>query len=135
MSYGYGYDSLVGAESLVGKFFTRVERNDNRIILENDEGQYVIQHMQDCCEHVYIESVSGDLADLENSEIRNGNEHSFRRSVGEYGSSNTITTFTFASDKGVVSIRFNGSSNGYYGEGASIYVYKKEDVDTEDETE
>jgi hypothetical protein len=78
-------------------------------------------HDKDCCESVDIEDVAGDLTDLENSPITLAEE---RTSEGGPGlepadESNTWTFYELATRKGSVTVRWHGSSNGYYSE--SVY--------------
>jgi len=76
--------------------------------------------MQDCCESVYIEDICGDLKDLENSPIVKASCKYYSPEESE-DDSNTWSFFTFATVKGYVDIRFYGSSNGYYSEGATLH--------------
>lgn len=121
-------------KQLEGKIFTSVkcekdEREDtgyydmfnDRIIFKNDEEEYALIHMQDCCEGVYIEDVCGDLKDLENSPIIKASCKYYSPEDPDDSDSSTWSFFTFATVKGYVDIRFYGSSNGYYSEGAGLY--------------
>lgn len=104
----------------------------NSVVQSNEDGQdsikfyqggklrFELTHLQDCCEHVYIESVVGDLADLEHCPILVSEESSADGEESEYGDSSTWTFYKLATVKGYVDIRFYGSSNGYYGESASL---------------
>lgn len=76
---------------------------------------------QDCCASCYIEDVCGDLTDLvgspilEAEEVDNIPEPEF--TVGDYvPESYTWTFYRFATAKGHVTVRWFGSSNGYYSE-------------------
>lgn len=112
--------SDVNFECLKGKTLRSVIYDDIADImwLETVTGErYKMYHYQDCCETVYVESVVGDLADIIGDEILVAEEV-----VGEStfdADSFESTTWTFYkidTAKGGVTIRWCGSSNGYYSE-------------------
>lgn len=101
--------------NFINKTFTKVYQIDDEIHFEfADKTGYKLYHEQDCCEHVYVESITGDLSDLENTPILWANK------VTGGNGSGTWTFYKFATIKGYVDIRFNGESNGYYSEGVDI---------------
>jgi len=78
-------------------------------------------HSQDCCESVEIEEVIGDVADLINDgpvllaeEVSNSEE-----GTGAYESV-TWTFYKLRTLNGDVTIRWLGTSNGYYSESVSF---------------
>jgi hypothetical protein len=87
-------------------------------------------HGQDCCESVLIEDIAGDLADIvgspivmaeEVSSLDGFDEAAEATSVGDYEpESYTWTFYKFATAKGYVTVRWFGTSNGYYGEGVDF---------------
>lgn len=114
---------------LVGKTLKEVKKIDEeQLRFETVDGEeYVMMHHQDCCEHVYIEDICGDLEDLVGSpivvaeEVSNSGEFSdgWPDNVPEPEYSDESWTWTFyklATNKGSVTIRWYGSSNGYYSE-------------------
>lgn len=114
-------------EQLIGKTFDKVYQSGDVICFEKDgEVLYKLAHSQDCCEHVYIESIVGDLNDLTGQplyiaevvyqEINDKNDEGYV----EFESA-TWSFFKFATIKGYVDIRFHGSSNGYYSESAELF--------------
>ena len=79
---------------------------------------WILTHFQDCCESVAIEDLTDDLGALlgtpmlmaEKVEAFSGHK------VNEYEDSYTWTFYKFATIKGYVTVRWGGSSNGYYSE-------------------
>lgn len=127
--FGMSYD-YVDISEIVGKVALSVERdeelnagydsNDGLRFKFDDETEYALVHLQDCCEHVYIESVVGDLSDLVGTPILKAEFISSENETTEYSDSTTWTFIKFATVKGYVDVRFVGSSNGYYGETPSF---------------
>lgn len=126
------YNELIGktfSEVKTGKSYDGDEESD--ILSFVGSKSYEFYHAQDCCEHVRIEDICGDLSDLVGSPIITaeevtrealGEDESDRskREVGEYG---TWTFYKFATAKGSVTVRWLGESNGYYSE--SVYFREK----------
>jgi hypothetical protein len=118
-------------EELIGKTMTSVEQvNNDDIVFTVDNGtKYKLHHLQDCCEHVYIEDVNGDLNDLVDTPIISAYE-TFNSETDpegfvyegtiEYRESFTWSFYHLATIKGSVVVRFYGQSNGCYGERATL---------------
>lgn len=116
---------------LIGKTLTKIvkstsdEGDEIRFYTENGE-VYLMYHEQYCCESVFIEDICGDLYDLIGSPIVMAEEVTEDRPpLDEWDESYTWTFYKFATNKGCVTIRWYGTSNGYYSE--SVYFIKVEE--------
>jgi len=110
-------------EKLIGLTFDRVTQGDDAIeFYQGSSKRFSLHHEQDCCENVYVEDVVGDLDDLVGTPILLAEEAYENGDGNEWGSS-TWSFYKLATVKGHVTIRFYGSSNGYYGETANLYQY------------
>jgi hypothetical protein len=113
---------------LVGRTLLRVEGEvgQDRITFFTDNGEeYALWHQQDCCESVSVDDIVGDLNDLVGSPLTIAREDSNiptePKEQGEYpDESFTWTFYNFATVKGYVTIKWYGSSNGYYSESVSF---------------
>jgi hypothetical protein len=126
---------------LIDKKFNRVwtkateDGEKYALVLEGDDGSYVLEHSQDCCEHVYIEdivvsSMYDGLECLINTPILSAERVTSDNitpagiTEPERDDSFTWTFFKLTTLKGYVDIRFFGSSNGYYSEDATLSEYE-----------
>jgi hypothetical protein len=117
--------SVYKFEELLGRTLYRAEADDSVLTLYLSNTNYVrFQHHQDCCEHVYIEDICGDLDDLVGAPLIEAEEVSDYDAgpLNEYEESYTWTFYRFRTRKGSVIVRWYGSSNGYYSESVSIDV-------------
>lgn len=78
-------------------------------------------HEQDCCESVYVEDVCGDVSDLLGTVIdarmeTNSGNHPDGKVFQYDPDSFTWTFYVIQTNKGCVTIRWLGESNGYYSE-------------------
>lgn len=115
------WDKTVEFNELLGKVFKSVSNIDNyeiKFVTEDDQ-TYRMLHMQDCCEHVYVESIVGDLNDLVGNPILLAEEVS--ENDDNASESGTWTFYKLATIKGYVDIRWYGSSNGYYSESVTLF--------------
>lgn len=115
---------------LLGQTLTKIYQESDSLQFTTDSGNlYQMYHQQDCCENVHIEDIIGDLNDLIGSPIVEAEEvtHSGPELPMSLDSllGNTVTideesaTWTFYKLRtrvGAVTIRWFGSSNGYYSE-------------------
>jgi hypothetical protein len=133
-------------EELIGQTLTSViinEENDVAFFVTTEGATYEMEHRQDCCETVYIQDVCGDIEDLlytpivmaegvssyTGSEAKLVAEASARAmltnkptltELEEHLDSFTWTFYKIGTNKGSVTIRWLGESNGYYSESVSF---------------
>ena len=117
---------------IVGKTFTKIEKvmagsYIEELLFSTVEEQFKMYHNQDCCESVYLEDVVGDLNDLIGKPILMAYEASNhdevtnnRQAEDGYVDSETWTFYHLATIKGYVTLRWVGSSNGYYSESVTF---------------
>lgn len=120
---------------LRGQTLKSIVRNDDEaeLIFTLDNGdRYKLYHQQDCCENVYIEDIDGDLARLVGQPIllaeevsKNGDDDpELKCNDG----SCTWTFYKLSTNLDSVTIRWFGTSNGYYSESVNwAYIGKSDD--------
>lgn len=124
-------------EEMVGKTFKKVVCTDDKLIFVADDGRYVFYHDQECCESVTINDVCGDLEDLVGFPIIRAEERTLQdknpegmltKDVPEYQQSWRWswrwTFYEFSTNKGSVTVRWYGGSNGYYSESVQLAFLK-----------
>lgn len=112
--------------TLAGLVLERFEvgREDIRIIAS--KRAFVVNHQQDCCESVVVESVSGDPVKSFGETIIDATEHTNRDSGRcEHDESFTWTYYTIRTQSQTIVIRWYGASNGYYSESVSFWEENK----------
>jgi hypothetical protein len=102
----------------------RVDGNENEIYFETLDGQTVVMyHEQDCCEDVSIEDICGDLEDLLDSPIILAEEVANKNDSPKDEENDDSWTWTFyklGTNRGSVTFRWYGVSNGYYSESVNF---------------
>ena len=115
---------MIQISELVGRTFSSVDYDQESRVLtftSGDNGPTVyMEHLQDCCENVYLEDIGGDLFDLEGSEILRAEENS-EEGEDDYGT-HTWTFYRIDTRRGSVCLRWFGESNGYYSEDVSLHL-------------
>lgn len=126
---GWPWGNRARFEDLLGKTITNIEGleegNENVLFECSDGTRYEMYHEQDCCETVWIEDVCGDANCLLNTPITMAEDISNLcedRPLGDpkWVDSYTWTWYKLATVKGYVTIRWYGTSNGYYSEGVDF---------------
>lgn len=118
----WGIQKVPGIESSPGEI--------QEIFWTTDSGRtFKMYHQQDCCESVFLEDICGDLRDLLGTPILEAREETNLSSeenlpqelVQETEQSYTWTFYIIRTIKGTVTLRWFGSSNGYYSESVDFF--------------
>lgn len=115
----------VEISALIGKTFDSVfqsfDADSDEIVFKSENGpSYRMVHIRDCCESVSIEDVCGSLSDLSGSPIIEAREDTNQDNPKHLSESHTWTFYNIATEKGWVTIRWYGESNGYYSESVDL---------------
>jgi hypothetical protein len=136
------YNYSAKFSDLLGKTLTDVKggKGDETLTFVCDDGtKYTMQYFDDCCASCNIEDICGDLGDLVGSPIVRAEDPSSldnfdpdaeakRAEGGSYSpESYTWTFYIIGTAKGTVTIRWYGSSNGYYSESPTFYLDDEND--------
>lgn len=106
---------------LIGQTITEVTSSNTEITFKTSEGnEYLMYHDQDCCETVTIDDINGDLQRLIGQPISIAEERISSGLEDDYAESSTWTFYSIANINEFVTIRWYGTSNGYYSEGVSF---------------
>jgi hypothetical protein len=110
---------------LIGKTVVKILIRCDEINIYTDKGEhYRMNHDQDCCESVEVEDIIGDVSDLLGCPILKASEDTSRQNPNgitkECQDSFTWTFYNIATEKGHITIRWYGESNGYYSESVSF---------------
>lgn len=129
MRRGESYYWLEGAKEvpvteLLGRTVTSLEMLEDGEELRffcSDKTAYFMYHEQCCCESVRIEDICGELEYLLDSPILMAEEVKGESGMDKEEMEHyTWTFYKFATRKGYVTLRWLGTSNGYYGEEVSL---------------
>ena len=118
-------DTAKGMEMMKGKTFVKVSGavgNGEMLFQTADGERFLFSHCQDCCEHVDINDIVGNLEDLVGEPLLIAEEVSGATEPDEeHYESYTYTFYKFATRKGYVDVRWLGESNGYYSESVDLF--------------
>lgn len=115
----------VNISCFVGEIFYKIDydREDNKLEFYSNNGyKYIMFHEQDCREEVFIDDIVGELEFLIDSIIIKS-EEAVCKNKNKLGTE-TCTFYHLATSKGYVTLRWFGSSNGYYCEEVDIFKVK-----------
>ena len=123
MSYGDAkFEELKG--KTITAFTDLKKESEDVTITCSDGSKFRMWYDHDCCASCTIEDIIGDPSDLLNSPILEAEEvESDQNPEGfkdEYQDSFTWTFYKLSTIKGSVTLRWYGSSNGYYSESVTF---------------
>lgn len=111
--------------AMIGETFESITKNEYEILFNGREDVFKMYHEQDCCERVWLEEIIGDLDDLVGAPIITAEEVTNQGDTPDGKDFCTWTFYNFATIKGYVTLRWCGTSNGYYSERVDLYRYKR----------
>jgi hypothetical protein len=119
-------------KTLVGQVLSKitVAANKTEIIFETEDGKiYQMYHSQDCCESVELDDVCGDLQKLVGKMVDVAEEVSSKEIpfAKDDDNSYTWTFYKIRAGWEYVTIRWYGSSNGYYSEDVDFVWMNKDE--------
>ena len=117
---------------LINKTILNISINEDKteVIIETENEFFKLFHNRDCCEDVWLESITEDYKDiLINEKILVAEERANcdideDKKIGN-NDSETWTFYKLATQKGYVDMRWVGSSNGYYSEDVQCVIIAK----------
>lgn len=110
-----------------------LEKESKKVAFYCDDGSiYLMYHEKECCESVDIDDVVGDVNDLIDAKVIDAREE-----VGDYEKYDyedyKWTFYIIQTNKGSVTIKWYGTSNGYYS--IDVSFFKVEEVNDENNIE
>lgn len=121
------YEEHKDISVLVGKTVTNITPLDavgeeELVFTCSDGSRYKMFHDRDCCESVSIDDVVGDLRWLLDTPIVSAEEVSNAEELAKdtSGDSYTWTFYNISTNRGTVTLKWYGTSNGYYSEGVDF---------------
>lgn len=117
-------------DEIIGKTFTKIEvlnqdsgNDEIRFTISSDE-VYIMHHVQDCCEHVIIKDINGDIQRLIGSPVLLAEcVQSDPKDVD--GEEEMWTYYKLATKDEHVVISWYGTHNGYYSVEVDFYNIKE----------
>lgn len=104
---------------LVGQTLSKIEvakHNEEIFFFIDNQQVFHSYHMQDCCEHVRLVNIIGNIDNILKSPIIWAHQETFEGPEPEYPDSWTWTAQTITTKNGSVRFEWLGESNGYYSE-------------------
>lgn len=120
------YRDDAGFETLKGKTITKfdVNREKDHIDIETACGRkFAMYHSQDCCETVVVDDLGGDVENILNTPVVGAEARTSDvapNGCDKSDESNTWTFYSLTTWHGWLTIRWHGSSNGYYSESVTF---------------
>ncbi len=109
---------------LVGKIILSIDGMENESekvrFVCSDGTIYEMWHCQECCEYVRLIDVCGDVSDIIGNIVLKAEESTSNEPDGA-SESLTWTFYHIRTERGTVTLRWLGESNGYYSESVNLY--------------
>lgn len=119
----FRYDDVEVIEDVIGKRIMDCWHSEDEFQLLFNDGKVLrLWHYQDCCEHVELEDIDGDIQDLIGGTCNEAEVVSSGAFDTEGGGDMQWTFYKFGTEKGSVSLRWCGSSNGYYSTSVNMEI-------------
>lgn len=108
--------SFITGKTITSVYRTCNEQENDELVFEFSDGMILyMTHEQDCCERVYLSEVIGDFDDLLDTPILEAYvSTSVELTKDVYADEENWTFYRIATIKGTVTLRWCGTSNGYY---------------------
>ena len=126
---------LAEFDDMLGRVVSHWDCTQDELVLHFGENQRVrFCHDQDCCESVVIEDVCGDLDDLigtplVEAEVVYQTDEDPEAVPGDHADDSwTWSFYKFGTRRGSVTVRWFGTSNGFYSESVDHH-YENDDID------
>lgn len=107
-------------DEMIGRVPVRIDGavgDDLMTFVMSDGSVFRFLHRQDCCENVAIEEIVGDPTDLLlGAPLSEAEEVDSSGAPAQPGDGYTWTFYKFGSASGTLTVRWLGTSNGYYSE-------------------
>lgn len=114
---------MLNISDLIGKTMVYADISEDELILIDENNiKYRLGHVQDCCEDVHIAEIHGDLKYLRNTQIIHAELIEENEYIDENGELSGYSFYKFRTEKGYLTIRWNGASNGYYSISVSLVI-------------
>lgn len=121
-----GHDVVVPIPWLLGFTLSAVEHNDDDEVItftRTDGVQVKMYHEQECCEHVWIEEIHGDLQALIGHPLTTAEVYTRDGGESEDGDDRMFTFYRIGNERHLTTIRWCGESH-HYSIGVTVEVVK-----------
>ena len=121
-----GHDVVVPIPWLLGFTLSAVEHNDDdeAITFTRTDGvQVKMYHEQECCEHVWVEEIHGDLQALVGYPLTTAEVYTRDGGLSEDGDDRMFTFYRIGNERHLATIRWCGESH-YYSIGVTVEAVK-----------
>lgn len=123
-----GYEDICDVSKMQGETLASISgcgKGSERVEFGCESGKkFLMWYDHDCCASCEIEDVCGDIADLIGAPLELAEEVRSYEGPKTDDESYTWTFYKFATIKGAVTLRWYGSSNGYYSESVTFEEVK-----------